>query len=155
MLDELKRETKRSLELTHHNIVRIYDFAQGEECACISMEYIDGATLSLRCASTGQTRSSRRKSWGHYCNKSATRARLRTLRARIVHRDLKPSNVMVNAKGDVKVADFGIARSLTDSVSMLTMEQGRSGTLVFMSPQQLDGEHASSWTISTPGRDRL
>jgi hypothetical protein len=63
--------------------------------------------------------------------------------ARIIHRDLKPANLMVNTRGDLKVSDFGISRSLSDSVSMLTMEQGRSGTLVFMSPQQLDGERGS------------
>ena len=50
---------------------------------------------------------------------------------------------MVNQRGDLKVSDFGISRSLSDSVSMLTMERGRSGTLVFMSPQQLDGERGS------------
>jgi serine/threonine protein kinase len=49
----------------------------------------------------------------------------------------------VNQRGDLKVSDFGISRSLSDSVSLLTMERGRSGTLVFMSPQQLDGERSS------------
>src|SRR4051812_1313354 len=46
VLDELKRETRRSLQLTHHNIVRIHDFVQDRESACISMEYVDGPTLS-------------------------------------------------------------------------------------------------------------
>src|SRR5437762_8590208 len=46
LLNELKRETRRSLELTHKNIVRIYDFVHDERSACISMEYIDGETLS-------------------------------------------------------------------------------------------------------------
>ncbi len=46
LLADLKRETRRSLELTHKNIVRIYDFVQSENSACISMEYIDGDTLS-------------------------------------------------------------------------------------------------------------
>src|SRR5262249_29512187 len=64
-------------------------------------------------------------------------------RARVVHRDLKPANLMINSKGELKIADFGIARSLSDSVSMLTMSRGTSGTLVYMSPQQLDGEKAS------------
>jgi serine/threonine protein kinase len=63
--------------------------------------------------------------------------------ARIVHRDLKPANLMVNQRGDLKVADFGIARSLSDSMSKLTVEHGKSGTLVYMSPQQLDGERGN------------
>jgi TolB-like protein/Tfp pilus assembly protein PilF len=63
--------------------------------------------------------------------------------AKIVHCDLKPANLMVNQRGDLKVSDFGIARSLGDSVSRLTMEQSRSGTLVYMSPQQLGGERGT------------
>src|ERR1041384_794807 len=50
VLIDLKRETKRCLELTHKNIVRIYDFVHDERSGCISMEYVDGGTLSsLRC----------------------------------------------------------------------------------------------------------
>src|SRR5205814_3840440 len=64
-------------------------------------------------------------------------------RARVIHRDLKAANLMINQRSELKVSDFGIARSLGDSVSRLTMEQGRSGTLVYMSPQQLAGERGS------------
>src|SRR5437773_12027697 len=46
VLNELKRETRRSLELTHRNIVRIHDFVHDERSACISMEYVDGDTLA-------------------------------------------------------------------------------------------------------------
>lgn len=46
VLDDLKRETKRNFDLTHHHIVRIYDFAQDSSSACISMEFVDGETLS-------------------------------------------------------------------------------------------------------------
>src|SRR5947209_12711279 len=50
---------------------------------------------------------------------------------------------MVNQRGDLKVADFGIARTLAESLKLLTGEQGRSGTLVYMSPQQLGGERGT------------
>lgn len=142
VLDELKSETRRSLALTHHNIVRIYDFAQGDDCACISMEYVDGATLSsLRVDRPDKVFEV--EELGPLLQQVCDALQYAHSQARIVHRDLKPSNLMVNTRGDVKVADFGIARSLTDSVSMLTMARGTSGTLVYMSPQQLDGEHAS------------
>jgi serine/threonine protein kinase len=142
VLDELKRETRRSLALTHHNIVRIYDFAQGDECACISMEYVDGATLSsLRVDRPDKVFEV--EELGPLLQQVCDALQYAHAQARIVHRDLKPSNLMVNARGDVKVADFGIARSLTDSVSMLTMARGTSGTLAYMSPQQLDGERVS------------
>jgi serine/threonine protein kinase len=46
VLSDLKRKTRRSLELTHKNIVRIYDFVHDQASGCISMEYVDGDTLS-------------------------------------------------------------------------------------------------------------
>src|SRR5207244_3922437 len=62
---------------------------------------------------------------------------------KVIHCDLKPANLMVKQRGDLKISDFGIARSLSDSVSRVTVEQGRSGTLVYMSPQQLNGERCT------------
>ncbi len=143
VLDDLKRETRRSLALTHHHIVRIYDFAQGPECACISMEYVDGSTLSsLRVDQPDKVFEV--TTLAPLLEQVCAALHYAHVQARVVHRDLKPSNLMVNAKGEAKVADFGIARGLTDSVSMLTMGRGgTSGTLVYMSPQQLDGEHVS------------
>ncbi len=142
LISELKRETRRSLELTHKNIVRIYDFVQGENSACISMEYVDGDTLSnLRAEKEGRVfQPNEIAEWtGQLC------AALDYAHhdARIIHRDLKPANLMVNQKGALKVSDFGIARRLGDSMSQLTMAKGTSGTLVYMSPQQLDGERGT------------
>jgi serine/threonine protein kinase len=139
---DLKRETKKSQELRHHHIVQVYDFVTDKQNACISMEYVDGSTLSAlkarqpeHCFEVDEVRD-----WvGQLCEALAYAHG----RARVVHRDLKPANLMLDGKGDLKITDFGIARSLTDSATMITRSQGTSGTLVYMSPQQLDGEKAS------------
>jgi serine/threonine protein kinase len=137
--DDLKRETRRCLELTHPNVVRIYDFIEDKDLAGISMEFIDGRTLSAERVS----RPSRvfevdelRQMLGPLLSGLAYAHR----EAKVVHRDLKPSNLMVTSRGQVKISDFGIARSISDSVSRVSMVSNSSGTLVYMSPQQLDGE---------------
>jgi serine/threonine protein kinase len=138
MLNELKRETNRSLELTHKNIVRIYDFVNDENTACISMEYIDGDTLS-NIRADRESKVFETRELGNWTKQLCDALDYAHNHAQVVHRDLKPSNLMVSQRGDLKVADFGIARSLSESVSMLTRGQHTSGTLVYMSPQQLDG----------------
>jgi serine/threonine protein kinase/Tfp pilus assembly protein PilF len=142
LLDQLKRETKRCLELTHPHIVRIHDFVHDDRSGCISMEYVDGETLSNLRAEKEQKVFEPHEvaGWiGQLCDALDYAHN----RARVIHRDLKPSNLMLNKRGDLKITDFGIARSLADSASRLTADQGRSGTLVYMSPQQLSGERGT------------
>ncbi len=142
LLDQLKRETKRCLELTHSHIVRIHDFIHDERSGCISMEYVDGETLSnLRAAK--EQKVFEPPEIAAWITQLCDALDYAHNRARVIHRDLKPANLMVNQRGDLKVADFGIARSLADSASRLTAEQGRSGTLVYMSPQQLSGDRGT------------
>ncbi|PYL74667.1 MAG: hypothetical protein DMF26_10350 [Verrucomicrobia bacterium] len=142
LLDQLKRETKRCLELTHPHIVRIHDFVHDERSGCISMEYIDGETLSnLRSEKERKVfEPDEISDWmGQLCDALD----YAHAHANVIHRDLKPANLMANQRDDLKVTDFGIARSLNDSASRLTLEQSRSGTLIYMSPQQLNGEHST------------
>ncbi len=138
---ELKTETRRGLELSHPHIVRIYDFVDDEDAAAISMEFVDGKTLSeLRLATEG----------GVFTTEEVSKWLLGVCDAldyahfqrKVVHRDLKPANIMITTKDAVaKVADFGIARSLSDTMSRLSAaNMGASGTLPYMSPQQAMGE---------------
>src|SRR5438876_9237138 len=142
VLSDLKRETRRCLELTHKNIVRIYDFVHDERSGCISMEYIDGDTLSsLRCDKERKVfEAAELTDWMLQLCDALDYAHNH---AHVIHRDLKPANLMVNQRGELKVSDFGIARSVGDSTSVITMTGGRSGTLSYMSPQQLEGERGT------------
>jgi eukaryotic-like serine/threonine-protein kinase len=134
VLADLKRETRRSLQLTHPHIVRIYDFVQDAQYACISMEFVDGETLSdLRAAKSNNVFETPDlepwvADWCQAMHNAHTHAR-------VVHCDLKPANLMVTSNGALKITGFGIARSLTASMS---------GTLVYMSPQQLSGDPPSA-----------
>ena len=138
-MEDLKRETRRALDLTHTHIVRIYDFVEDATTAAIAMEYISGDTLSNRRldqpAKVFEPGELRR--WVKQVCEALAYAHEK---ARIVHRDLKPANLMLDAHGDLKIADFGISRSISDSVSRVSAQAGSSGTPAYMSPQQMMGE---------------
>lgn len=143
-LCDLRRETRCALELTHPHIVRAYTIEQEQGLAAIVMELVEGQSLAHRKASAP--------------NGSLTVVELSPLvaqlcdaldyahrRARVAHRDLKPGNLLVDARGELKISDFGIARSLTETRTRLTGKAGiTSGTLLYMSPQQLLGHKATA-----------
>jgi len=138
-IKDLKRETRRSLELTHPHIVRIYDFIQDQQTAAISMEFVAGDTLaSLKVDQPdGHFEVADLEKWTEQLCAALTYAHDK---AKVVHRDLKPANLMIDAAGDLKIADFGIAANISDSVSRVSQQAGSSGTPVYMSPQQMMGE---------------
>jgi len=136
---DLKRETRRSLQLTHPHIVRIHDFVEDARAAAVSMEFVDGASLTqCRVGRPSQVfEPSQLHRWVEQLCEALEYAHTK---ARIVHRDLKPANLMIDARGDLKVADFGISATLTDTATRVSKQMGSSGTPVYMSPQQMMGE---------------
>ena len=140
--DELKRETRRSLELTHPNVVRIYDFVEDDEAAAISMEYVDGESLSsLRVAR--QHRCFEAEGLAGWVTDLCRALDYAHSSALVIHRDLKPSNLMVSAGGILKVTDFGISCSLQNTAARVSAWASSGGTLGYMSPQQLRGDLAA------------
>jgi len=140
-IDELKEETRRARRLTHPNIVRIHDFVRDEMLAAVSMEYVDGTTLGqLRLQQPDKVFSV--DILGPLAAQLCAAIDYAHNTAKVVHRDLKPANLLVTRDGELKVTDFGIARSLTETHTRLTGKTtgGTSGTLLYMSPQQLLGQ---------------
>lgn len=140
-IEELKQETLSGQALAHPNIVRIYDFFIDEESAAICMEYVDGETLArLRTRQPGKIFEPRQVTrWVAQLLDGLSYAH-RT--GRLVHRDLKPPNLIINTQGDLKIMDFGIARSIQDAITRVTNVGSSTGTLAYMSPQQAAGQHA-------------
>ena len=136
---ELKREVLKSRALNHHHIVRVHDFVTDGLTAAISMEYVDGGTLSdARLDQPGGVfEVEALLPWVKQLCSALTYAHDT---ARLIHRDLKPKNLMLTSKGDLKVADFGISRSITDSASLVSLTSASSGSPPYMSPQQVAGE---------------
>lgn len=143
---DLKKEILRGFALTHPGLVRIHGLEQDATSAAIVMEYVDGLTLTEmkglqpgHCFDAEQLLGWTEQLCGilEYAHGEA----------RIIHRDLKPRNLLITRKGKLKVADFGLASSLGESVNGISVRKESSGTPAYMSPQQMLGE------LPTPADD--
>jgi len=138
-IERLKHETRRNLTLSHPNIVRIHDFLQDPGGAAIMMEYVDGWSLwSMKVDRPNQVFTAEEITpWlGQLCDALDYAHH----KAGIVHRDLKPANLMLNARSQLKITDFGLARNLGRAASRDFVDLRVVGTDLYMSPQQWTGE---------------
>ncbi len=138
-VEELKEETRKGLGLAHPNIVRIYDFLLDEDHAAISMEFIDGENLgALRARQPNKVFEPQQiMPWVAQLLDALDYAHRG---AKVIHRDLKPANLMIDREGNLRVTDFGIARSISDALDRATLGRASNGTLAYMSPQQAGGK---------------
>jgi serine/threonine protein kinase len=135
--NRFKNEANALIKLVHPNIVKIYDYVEHENFACLIMEYINGFTLDIYLNEYS----------GPLPSASAVSIMSSVLDAvqyahdsNIFHRDIKPSNIMISKDGSrVLIMDFGIAK-LTDSNSFQTTHANTQlGTPFYMSPEQIKG----------------
>ena len=134
ILARFKQELVLARQITHRNVIRIFDLGQRDGIRFITMEYVEGQDLYSLLRSGEQLTLERKV--------KIAREICRALEAAheqgVVHRDLKPQNIMVENSGRVLVMDFGIARSMEDTG--LTNTGALIGTPAFMSPEQAKGE---------------
>jgi eukaryotic-like serine/threonine-protein kinase len=132
-VERFRREAKAAANLTHPNIVSIYDWGQGEHTYFIVMEFVDGQTLSSMLRQ-GPMDATRAASIGADVAAALEFAHRRG----VIHRDVKPGNVLIDNNGRVKVADFGIARA-NGADGDLTQTGSVMGTATYFSPEQAQG----------------
>ena len=134
-VERFRREAQAAANLSHPNIVGVYDWGAQDGTYFIVMEYIDGPSLSRVLRADGPLHPRRAAEIA-----SETAAGLGFAHSRgVVHRDVKPGNVLLTRTGQAKVTDFGIARALSSPDEDLTQAGSVMGTATYFSPEQAQG----------------
>ncbi|MCC9605118.1 serine/threonine protein kinase [Blastopirellula sp. JC732] len=136
------REAQAAAALTHANIVQIFEVGCIDGIHFIAQEYVPGQTLKQL---TGKTGSVDAKA-GFAILRQVAAALIKAAEQGIVHRDIKPENVLITASGEVKVADFGLSRVVSQNGEGLNLtEIGVTlGTPLYMSPEQVEGKQVDA-----------
>ena len=140
-INKFNREAQAAARLSHPNIVNIFDVGVMDDAHYIVMEYVPGRTLKDRIKQEGHL------SVGDALQvaKDIARALAHAHANNLVHCDIKPHNILMMPDGSAKVADFGIARAVTEST--MTYTGNVVGSVHYFSPEQAKG------TLITPKSD--
>jgi serine/threonine-protein kinase len=128
-LARFRREAQSAAALRHPNIITVYEIGDSDETPYIALELIEGRTLHGRKLPPRKAAELMRV---------VARAVEAAHRRGIIHRDLKPHNVMIDAQGQPRVMDFGLAKPVRSS-SEITLSGTVMGTPAYMSPEQAQG----------------
>ncbi|HYI13278.1 MAG TPA: serine/threonine-protein kinase [Thermoanaerobaculia bacterium] len=133
LLGRLHDEVRVGLQVTHPNVCRVYDIVDWEGAQFVAMEYVDGEDLSRLLRRIGRLAHDKAVDIARGITAGLIAAHAKG----ILHRDLKPANVMVDARGDARVMDFGLALAAGEDDGTI------SGTPAYMAPEQLAGAPAT------------
>jgi len=134
------REARLAAAISHPNVATVYEIGETDDSVYIALEYIEGS--SLRELFKDEALATERVL---EIASDIARALAVAHEAGVLHRDLKPGNVMINQRGEVKLLDFGLAKSLqpsdsgTEDTDLATQESAILGTPAYMSPEQCRG----------------
>ena len=145
-VDRFETEARAASALRHPNIVHVYEFGESDAGLFIAMEWLDGSTFRT-IMDAGAVQISQAIDYARQTSGAVAAAHA----AGILHRDIKPENIMRCKDGVVKILDFGLARHgrpVGPDPEMMgtsgTITGSLSGTLLYMSPEILRGEPATS-----------
>jgi eukaryotic-like serine/threonine-protein kinase len=140
-LERFRREARSASSLNHPNICTIHDIDVDQSREFIVMEYLEGQTLDTYITGRKGARAEQVAKLGIPIAEALAAAHSKG----VIHRDIKPGNIFVTQSGLVKVLDFGLAKLVQESnkttVTTLTETNTVTGTLPYMSPEQLRGEN--------------
>ncbi|MDX1999768.1 MAG: serine/threonine-protein kinase, partial [Thermoanaerobaculia bacterium] len=131
----LLRETKTAGSLIHPHVVTLFDAGEHEDQLFIAFEYVDGSSLGEKLAAEGVPKLGEALRIAREAAEGLGYAHTRG----IVHRDVKPANILISSAGQVKVADFGIAK-VVGQATELTVTGTVVGSPHYLSPEQVRGE---------------
>jgi len=135
-VERFRREAQAAANLSHPNIVAVYDWGTLNNTYFIAMEYVAGRTLAEFLKEKGSLSTTQACDIAIEVSSALGFAHDNG----VVHRDIKPANILISNAGQVKVADFGIARALGASVEEgLTQTGSVMGTATYLSPEQAQG----------------
>lgn len=145
-IERFLREARLAANLHHKNIIRIHDVGSFETSYYIEMEYLEGQTLREFIAQFESNMPEDiiacimdlTSDAMHAAHSSDIRIGDKTIKG-LVHRDLKPDNIFITNDGQLKVLDFGIAKVSNLQLTTSTEARNVTGTLAYMSPEQIDG----------------
>ena len=140
ILKRFKREIQLSSEVTHPNVLRVFDLGEADGKQFLTMQYVEGEDLAGFLHRQGRLSLDETLSiFKQLCGALAA-AHSKS----VIHRDMKPENVMMTPEGAAFVTDFGLARSV--QLSALTQTGSIMGTPHYMSPEQVKGEAVDAGT---------
>jgi serine/threonine protein kinase/CheY-like chemotaxis protein/lipoprotein NlpI len=133
-IERFRNELKFARKISQRNVCRMYDLSEEEGTHFITMEYVPGEDLKSTIRRMGQLSIGK----AIFIAKQICEGLAEAHQLGVVHRDLKPQNIMIDKKGNARIMDFGIARSL--EVKGLTETGMMIGTPEYMSPEQAEGK---------------